>query len=130
VRPETMKSDLVPCYYTGQDYRREQPADLLPRHEVRKYKDQRLGKFIASGRFFLFFARRVVRVLRTVWEGRPSSQSILAFLKTNSYGDKLHYEIPMAGDRGTFARHRRRSYFAARICKGESCDCHGCKIPA
>jgi hypothetical protein len=37
-----------------------------------------------------------------------SAKTILLFIKTHCQGDKLHYEIPMAGDRGIFARHRRK----------------------
>lgn len=104
-----MKSkDLVPCFYTGQDYRRDQPAELLPRADVRKYKALKLGKFIESGKVFVFFARLARKVVQTIWDGPAGAKTVLTFLKTNSYGDKLHYEIPRAGDRGAFARHRRK----------------------
>lgn len=104
--------DVVPCFYTGQDYRRDQPAELLPRVEVRKYKALKLGKFVASGQVFLFYARMAVKVMETIWDGAPGARSILTFLKSSSYGDKLHYEIPMAGDRSLLRRHglfRRRN---------------------
>jgi hypothetical protein len=52
----------------------------------------------------------------------------LRVIKTRSEGDKLHYEIPMAGDRGSFARHRPSNYFAGRVC-AEECPCHR-QIPA
>jgi hypothetical protein len=52
-----------------------------------------------------------------------SARSILAFIKTHNQGDKLHYEIPMAGDGSAFARHRPRNFFASRVCSAE-CACH------
>jgi hypothetical protein len=39
---------------------------------------------------------------------RTSANTILRFIKTHCQGDKLHYEIPHAGDRSTRARHHRR----------------------
>jgi hypothetical protein len=41
------------------------------------------------------------------WDGLLGTGNVLPFAKPNNYGDKLHYEVPMAGDRTTFARHRR-----------------------
>jgi len=95
-----MKEDLVPCYYTGQDYRVDEPAEVLPRFEVRRYKHLRLGKFVDSGKVFLFSARLTVQVVETICEFRMSARSVLTFLKASSPGDRLHYEIPMAGDVG------------------------------
>lgn len=34
--------------------------------------------------------------------------NVLPFSKPHCYGDKLHYEMPMAGDRSIFARHYRK----------------------
>lgn len=34
--------------------------------------------------------------------------NLLPFSKPHCYGDKLHYETPMAGDRSIFARHHRK----------------------
>lgn len=108
LQPTLMAANqLVPCYYTGQNRRVEPPAEFRLRPELHEIKKQKLGTFVDNGKNFLFAARRRVRVFNTLWEGRPSSKSILAFLKTNSYGDRLHYEIPRAGDRGLFARHHR-----------------------
>jgi hypothetical protein len=53
-----------------------------------------------------------------------SPGAVLKFIKTHNQGDKLHYEIPMAGDRSVLARHRPRNYFASRICRDEQCECH------
>jgi hypothetical protein len=39
---------------------------------------------------------------------RVSARTILAFVKTRTDGDKLHYEIPMAGDRTPYLRSQRR----------------------
>jgi hypothetical protein len=35
--------------------------------------------------------------------------NVLPFARLHNYGDKLHYEMPMAGDRTCFARHRPRN---------------------
>jgi len=35
--------------------------------------------------------------------------ALLPFSKPHCYGDKLHYQIPLAGDRSAFARSRRRA---------------------
>jgi hypothetical protein len=51
-----------------------------------------------------------------------SANNVLAFMRTDTSGDKLHYEIPMAGDKSALARSRRtllhpssRSYFRNQI---------------
>lgn len=95
-----MKTDLVPCFYTGQNPLRDKPAELAPRAIVRDYKKKGFGKFVASGQFFMFFAR-MTRVAETAMRDfRASARTILTFIKTGTQGDRLHYEIPMAGDVG------------------------------
>ncbi|HLZ49228.1 MAG TPA: hypothetical protein VKP61_00620 [Candidatus Acidoferrum sp.] len=37
-----------------------------------------------------------------------SANNVMRFIKTSQQGDRLHYEIPHAGDRGIFARHHRK----------------------
>lgn len=98
--------DLVPCFYTGQDQRREVAIPFL-RSEVHEFRRQKLGEFIQHGRAFLFYQRVVKRILE-ICDGPISAKSILHFLKTRTDGEKLHYEIPMAGDRSIFARHHRK----------------------
>lgn len=49
----------------------------------------------------------VTRWSREISVGMVSSGTVLAFIRTHCQGDKLHYEIPHAGDRGLVARHRR-----------------------
>jgi hypothetical protein len=100
-------TDLVPCYYTGQNYRWEKPAKLLPRLEVRRLKQCKLGQFIENGKIFLFF-KAIVKEAKRIWDSPASAKTILMFIKTHQDGAKLHYEIPMAGDRSIFARHRRK----------------------
>lgn len=41
-------------------------------------------------------------------ESLCSAKAVLQFVRTHCTGDKLHYEIPHAGDRSLYARHRRR----------------------
>lgn len=106
--PAMAKKDLVPCFYTGQDWRREPPAESHPRQDVHYFKSLKLGKFIESGKFFLFHARRIKEVIVGLFDGPLGVGNLLPFAKAHNYGDKLHYEIPMAGDRGVFARHRRK----------------------
>ena len=101
-------TDLVPCFYTGQNYRWEKPAKLLPRFELHEIKRMKLGKFIENGKVFLFL-KQVIEVIRTPWNDGPLGRgNLIPFVKPHTSGDKLHYECPMAGDRGIFARHHRR----------------------
>jgi len=91
-------TDLVPCFYTGQNYRIERPAELHPRHAVREFKRQKLGQFIENGKYFLYF-KRVVSKAKQLWDGLLGTGNALPFsLQTD--GDRLHYEIPMANDLG------------------------------
>jgi hypothetical protein len=99
-------TDLVPCFYTGQNYRVEEPADMRPRFEVRELKKQKLGRFIENGKFFLFF-QAVVRRVENIWD-TVSGKAILHFTKTRTTGDKLHYEMPMAGHKTPYQRSLRR----------------------
>jgi hypothetical protein len=92
-------ADLVPCFYTGQDYRVERPAEVRPRAEVREYKKQKLGKFVQNGSHFLFF-RKLSKRISQVCDGPIGIGNAVPFARTNSLGDRLHYEIPMAGDIG------------------------------
>lgn len=92
-------TDLVPCFYTGQDYRSEKPAELRTRAEVRAWKKQKLGKFVEHGRYFLFFKTLMVKLAR-FWDGPLGVGNLLPFAKAHNYGDKLHYEMPMANDIG------------------------------
>lgn len=101
---------LVPCFYTGQDYRREVPAEVRTRAEVREFKAKGLGRFVESGKIFLFSAKVLMQKL---WDGPIGIGNLLPFAKAHNYGDKLHYETPMAGDRTTFARHRRKIIYVS-----------------
>jgi hypothetical protein len=65
-----------------------------------------LGRFIDNGKAFLFYASVVVE--KKLWDGPMGVGNLLPFAKAHSLGDPLHYEMPMAGDRTCFARHRRR----------------------
>jgi len=99
-------TNLVPCFYTGQDYRRERPAAVHTRQETRKFKLQHLGKFIENGKIFLFFKQ----LAKKLWDGPLGVGNLLPFSKASNplvAPDKLHYATPMAGDRTAFARHRR-----------------------
>lgn len=100
-------SDPVPCFYTGQDYRWERPAEIRTRAEVRELKKQKLGKFVENGKIFLFF-KALKEVMQNFFDGPMGIGNLLPFAKQNNYGDKLHYETPHAGDRGIFARHHRK----------------------
>jgi hypothetical protein len=102
-------SDPVPCFYTGQNYRWEKPAKTLTRAEVRKLKNWGEGKFVENGKIFLFAKSIVVAVGEKVWDGPLGVGNLLPFAKAHNYGDKLHYEMPMAGDKTAFARSLRRN---------------------
>jgi hypothetical protein len=101
-------NDPVPCYYTGQNYRWEKPAKTLTRAEVRQLKSWGEGKFIENGKIFLLAKSIVVAMQEKVWDGPLGVGNLLPFSKPHCYGDKLHYETPMAGDRSIFARHHRK----------------------
>jgi hypothetical protein len=97
-------TDLVPCFYTGQDYRVEKPAEVRTRAEVREWKRLKLGKFVENGKYFLFFKALMVKIAR-YWDGPIGVGNALPFAKAHNYGDKLHYEMPMAGDGTPLKRH-------------------------
>lgn len=102
-------TDLVPCYYTGQNYRVEKPAEKHPRHQVREFKRQKLGEFIENGKLFLFF-KRVSAKAKQLWDGPFGIGNLLPFFKAQNplmAPEKLHYQVPQAGDAGVCARHRR-----------------------
>lgn len=104
-------TDLVPCFYTGQDYRWEKPAKVLLRSEVRELKKAKIGYFVENGKIFLFF-NAMLHAAKKVWDevrdGPLGRGNILPFARLHNHGDKLHYEVPMAGDRSVYARHRRK----------------------
>ena len=109
-------TDLVPCFYTGQDYRWERPAETRARHELRDLVKQKLGEFRQSGRIFLFF-KRIKQAAAQLWDDSKfdiGRGNLLPFAKAHNYGDKLHYEIPRAGDKGM----RRHNLYSRRDDKG------------
>lgn len=103
-------SDPVPCYFTGQDYRWERPAKILPRARVRELKTIKVGKFVESGKIFLFFQRLEAEKAIGFWDGPLGIGNLLPFARTHSLGEKLHYEMPHAGDRGM----RRHNLYSRR----------------
>ena len=101
----------------------ERPAQLKLRAEVREYKKQLLGKFQEHGKVFVFFAQ----VKKIFIDGVLGVGNLLPFAKPRSTGDKLHYEMPMAGHRTAYQRaglHReeeqRKSILVSRIRKVSS----------
>ncbi len=103
-------TDLVPCFYTGQDFRWEQPAEFRPRAELHRIKKLKVGRFDQDGRIFLFF-KRIEAVFLSALSGPASAKTILAFIKTRTDGAKLHYETPMAGDGNWFDGYTLRKGF-------------------
>jgi hypothetical protein len=99
------KTDLVPCFYKGQNFRWEHPAELRPRTELHRLKKLKVGRFDQDGTIFLFF-KTIVNAAK-VWDGPLGIGNLLPFARTKNLGEKLHYEIPHAGDRSIFARHHR-----------------------
>lgn len=47
------KTDLVPCFYWGQDSQNDEPAKTMLRSEVRELKKQNRGFFVNHGNAFL-----------------------------------------------------------------------------
>ena len=83
----------------------EKPAEVRLRSEVRQWKKLKLGKFVENGKYFLFFKALMVKMAR-YWDGPLGVGNALPFSKLHNYGDKLHYETPMAGDRTSYQRAR------------------------
>jgi hypothetical protein len=86
-------TDLVPCFYTGQDYRLERPAEVRTRAEVREFKVKGLGKFIDNGKLFLFFKA----LAKKLWDGPLGIGNLLPFAPSHNYGEKLHYDVGPKG---------------------------------
>lgn len=103
-------TDLVPCFYTGQRRAVERPAKFEMRSRLHELKKAKLGKFVDNGKVFLFEKSIVVvqEKLNRGWDGPLGVGNLLPFAKAHNYGDKLHYEMPMAGDKTAFARSRRK----------------------
>jgi hypothetical protein len=96
-------TDLVPCYYTGQSRAVERPVKYELRARLHELKKAKLGKFVDNGKVFLFF-KAVKEAIRNLWDGPMGRGNLLPFAKAHNYGDKLHYEMPHAGDRSAIAR--------------------------
>lgn len=92
-------SDPVPCFYKGQNYRWERPAEICTRAKVREYKNQKRGVFVENGKIFLFF-KSLQEAVQGFWDGPTGVGNLLPFAKPNNLGDKLHYAVPMANDCG------------------------------
>lgn len=110
-------TDLVPCFYTGQDYRWERPAKLEMRLRVRQWKDEKLGKFIENGKAFLF-SKTIIQAAPPC-NGPLGRGNLLPFARRTT-GEPLHYSVPMAGDVGirlhqrTLIQPSGRNLFARR----------------
>ncbi len=101
-------SDLVPCFYTGQSRLFEQPSEFLLRSKCHEMKKLDLGKFVDNGQVFQF-KQKIEDKKKSFLDGPLGVGNLLPFAKAHNYGDKLHYEMPMAGDKTAFARSRRKS---------------------
>src|SRR5580658_2511457 len=73
-------TDLVPCFYTGQDYRWENPAEMHIRSQVREWKKAKRGTFADSGKIFVFF-KRIEKVVLKVWDGPLGIGNLIPFAK-------------------------------------------------
>ncbi len=74
---------------------------------VRKKLARRISKFLIQ--MVKQLAVRTHEIISCFIDGPLGVGNVLPFAKPQNYGDRLHYEIPMAGDRGAFARHRPRN---------------------
>jgi hypothetical protein len=100
-------SELVPCFYTGQNCDIHRPAKVETRGRCRELKKSGVGRFERNGKVFVF-SQRIETAVQSIFNGPMSAKNVLAFLKTRTDGSPLHYEIPHAGDRTPYARSRRR----------------------
>ena len=90
-------TELVPCFYTGQNCDVDRPAKMIARGRCRELKTAKIGKFERNGKIFVF-SQRIETAMMALFNGPASAKNILVFLKTRTDGAKLHYETPMAGD--------------------------------
>ena len=110
------KTDMVPCYYTGQRVGVDRPVESKPRYELHEAKRQKLGKFVVNGKFFLFF-KKMVQQARQLWDGPFGVGNLLPFYKSQNplmAPNKLHYEIPQANDVGLRRHELRRQTIEGR----------------
>jgi hypothetical protein len=87
---------------------------LIDRRDARRI-GKRLIQMISGNALDAIKRAKIVRdlakvkvAISTFYDGPLGVGNVVPFAKAHNYGDKLHYEIPMAGDRGAFARHRRK----------------------
>jgi len=100
-------TDLVPCFYAGQPRWSTPPAKLMTRCVLLEMKKAKLGQYVDDGKAFQF-SKKYTEAMKPLCDGPLGIGNVLPFAKPNSTGDKLHYEIPMAGDRSIFRRHYRK----------------------
>lgn len=77
----------------------------VARYLVRKLLARRVAPCVIQ--MVKITAVNIQETISAWFDGPLGVGNLLPFSKPQSTGDKLHYEIPMAGDRGTFAQHRR-----------------------
>jgi hypothetical protein len=114
-------TDLVPCFYAGQNYHVDLPAEHRLRSEVRECKRQKLGEFRENGKIFLFF-KMLAQKAKQLWDGPLGIGNALPFFKVQNpllQPTKLHYSTPMANDNGIrrwgLRSHRMPSAFATEV---------------
>jgi hypothetical protein len=106
-------TDLVPCFYSGQNYYADPPAEHRLRSEVRECKRQKLGEFRENGKIFLFF-KAIAAKLNRLWDGPLGVGNAMPFSRRTDAGQHYHYEIPHAGDIGLWRHLRKRIRVSAR----------------
>jgi hypothetical protein len=93
----------------------DEPLSAEPRKHVSKnvakYLVRKLLAVPAGPRIIKMVSVAAAKLRDTIsgfWDGPLGVGNAIPFAPLNSDGEKLHYEMPHAGDRGIFARHRRK----------------------
>ena len=89
-------SDVVRCFYTGQDSRCTKPVMLVSRNEAREFKLQGRGRFDDNGKIFRF--SQMVR--KVLWDGPFGIGNVLPFTRVQNKlraPDSINYPIPCVG---------------------------------
>jgi hypothetical protein len=107
-------TDLVPCFYKGQNFRWEQPVEFRTRAELHRIKKLKVGRFDQNGKIFLF-RQAVGNTAKRPLDSPATARTILCFMKAHQDGAKLHYDVGPKGLKRHGLYHRRDEYGAMQI---------------
>ena len=82
------------------------PRFYLDKPTVKSLVQQKLAKFV--GPRLIRMAQTSIAAIRALIDGPIGVGMLVPFVKPRSSGDKLHYEMPMAGHKTAYQRSLRR----------------------